>query len=143
MDMSNMGDLMNNPMVKDMMNNPEMMKMAASMMGGGNADPAKMQEMMQNPTLSKFLDNPEMLSSTIGMLKNPMAKQQLETVSKQVGISPETIIRLMEFCVSCAHGYKKVKPAMPVLKWGLIALVIAYLLKWFGVTSGLFFLMPF
>lgn len=33
-DMSNMADLMNNPMVKEMMNNPEMMKMAQQMMAG-------------------------------------------------------------------------------------------------------------
>jgi hypothetical protein len=45
--MGDMGDLMNNPMVKNMMNNPEMMKMAAEMMGGGGPaggmpDPSKM-----------------------------------------------------------------------------------------------------
>lgn len=51
-DMSNMADLMNNPMVKEMMNNPEMMKMAQQMMagmggqGGTAPDATKMQEMM-------------------------------------------------------------------------------------------------
>ena len=31
--MSNMAEMMSNPMVKEMMNNPEMMKMASEMMG--------------------------------------------------------------------------------------------------------------
>mgnify|MGYP006950297986 CR=1 FL=1 len=34
-DMNNMAEMMNNPMVKEMMNNPEMMKNAMNMMGGG------------------------------------------------------------------------------------------------------------
>ena len=44
--------MMNNPMIKEMMNNPEMMKMAQQMMasmggqGGAPPDAAKMQEMM-------------------------------------------------------------------------------------------------
>jgi len=33
--MGDMGDMMNNPMFKEMMNNPEMMKQAMSMMNGG------------------------------------------------------------------------------------------------------------
>ena len=33
----NMEEMMKNPMVKEMMNNPEMMKMAMNMMGGGGA----------------------------------------------------------------------------------------------------------
>ena len=71
------------------MNNPEMMKMAQSMMGGmggggagGIPDPSKMQEMMQNPSMSKLLDNPEFLDSTLSMLKSPMARPQVETMAK-------------------------------------------------------------
>ena len=142
----NMADMMNNPMVKEMMNNPEMMKMASQMMGqmgGAGADPAKMQEMMQNPSLAKILDNPDFLASTVGMLKNPAARPQLEQVAGQVGISPETLVRVLEFFVSCAYGYKRVSPAVPFLKYGLIILVVAYLLKWLGFTEGLFFTAPF
>ena len=32
--MNNMAEMMNNPMVKEMMNNPDMMKQAMNMMGG-------------------------------------------------------------------------------------------------------------
>ena len=45
---------------------------------GGMPDPSKMQEMMSNPSMSKLLDNPEFLQSTIGMLKSPMARPQVE-----------------------------------------------------------------
>jgi len=87
--MGNMGDMMNNPMMKEMMNNPEMMKMAQQMMGGmmggqpggapgagagGMPDPAVMQDMMKNPSFAKIMDNPDFLASTVGMLKNPAAK---------------------------------------------------------------------
>lgn len=41
-------------------------------------DASKMQEMMQNPSLSKILDNPDFLASTVSMLRNPMAKPQLD-----------------------------------------------------------------
>lgn len=87
--------MMNNPMVKEMMNNPEMIKMAYSMMGaqggqpgqaGGMPDPSKMQEMMQNPSISKFIDNPEFLSSTVQMLKNPAARPQVEAIAKQTNM---------------------------------------------------------
>jgi hypothetical protein len=43
--MGNMADMMNNPMVKEMMGNPEMIKMAQQMMmggAGGMPDPSKM-----------------------------------------------------------------------------------------------------
>lgn len=146
--MGDMGDLMNNPMVKNMMNNPEMMKMAAEMMGGGGPaggmpDPSKMQEMMKDPSMAKMLDNPDFLAQTVGMLKNPMAKSQLEGLTKQSGLAPDTIIKMLEYCVSMAYGYKKIKPAMPFIKYSMLILVVSYLLKWTGFTTGLIFMMPF
>ena len=115
--------------------------------GAGNGaappDASKMQEMMKNPSIAKVLDNPEFIGSAVQMLKTPMAKPQLEAIAKQTGISEGTILTTLEWLVSAAYGYKRVKPALPIIKYGLIILIVAYLLKWFGVTSGLFFMMPF
>lgn len=52
-----MAAMADNPMVKEMMNNPEMMKMAMNMMNGGGGeggampDPAAMQGLMGNPSM--------------------------------------------------------------------------------------------
>ena len=93
--------------------------------------------------MAKILDNPDFLHSTVQMLKNPMAKPQLEEIAKKAGVSSETIVRLLEWMVGAIYGYKKIKPVVPVIKYGLIILLIAYLLKWFGVTQGLFFMSVF
>ena len=119
-------------------------------MGGNQAgaapmpDTNKMQEMMQNPSISKFIDNPEFLHSTVQMLKNPMAKQQVEAISKQANIAPETLIKVLEFLVNCAFGMKKAKNFFgnPIIKFGLIILILSLLLKWFGFTDDYLFMMP-
>jgi len=50
--MGNMAEMMNSPMVQQMMQNPDLMKQAAAMMGwGGASNPADMQNMMQNPSV--------------------------------------------------------------------------------------------
>ena len=49
--MGSMADMMNSPMVQQMMQNPDLMKEAAAMMGGGGPNTADMQNMMQNPSL--------------------------------------------------------------------------------------------
>ena len=147
----NMADMMNNPMVKEMMNNPDMMKMAQQMMGGmggaggGAPDPSKMQEMMKNPSMAKLLDNPEFLDSTLGMLKSPMARPQVEAMATQMNISPDNMIRVLEWLVSAGKAFKKVKNVVtnPIIKYGLIILVVSYLLFWFGFTKVLLFMVPF
>lgn len=68
------------------------------------------------------------------MLKNPMAKTQLDEIAKKAGVSSETIVRLLEWVVSAIYGYNKIRPVVPVIKYGLLILLVAYLLKWFGVT---------
>ena len=90
--------------------------------------------------MAKFLDNPDFLYSTVQMLKNPMAKPQLDEMAKKMGVSSEFILRMLEWFVSALYGYKKIKPVIPVIKYGLIVLVVSYLLKWFGFTQGLFFM---
>ena len=76
---------MNNPMMKEMMNNPEAIKMAMDMMkgqqpGGAGANPEDMKKAMENPSLQGMLNNPEMLSTSINMLKSNPA--MLEMMSK-------------------------------------------------------------
>ena len=51
--MGNMQEMMNNPMVKQMRNNPEMMKMAQQMMGGQGFDPSKMDPSKMQDMLNK------------------------------------------------------------------------------------------
>lgn len=149
--MGNMNEMMNNPMVKEMMNNPEMMKMAQQMMmgggmgSGGMPDPNKMQDMMKNPSMAKLLENPEFLSSTLEMLKSPAARGQVDAIAKQTGMSSDTLLKVLSFLVNCAHGASKVKSffSNPIIYYGFLILVISYLLKWFGFTDDLLFMMPF
>ena len=148
MNPQNMGDMMNNPMVKEMMNNPEMMKMAQQMMmggGGGTPDPNAMQEMMKNPSMSKLLDNPEFLKSTLTMLKSPMARPQVEQMAKQMNISPDNLIRVLEWLVSMGGVFKRIKDFVtnPIIKYGLFILIISYVMYWLGFTKDLMFMMPF
>jgi hypothetical protein len=79
------------------------------------------------------------------MLKNPMAKPQIEAVAAQTGMSADTLIRVLEFLVSCAYGYKRTKSFImhPIVLLSLTILIVSYLLKWFGFQKELLFMMPF
>ena len=59
-----------------MLNNPDLMRQAASMMGGGGPgamggiggmDPS----MLNNPSIKGFLANPDFLNNAVNMMKNP------------------------------------------------------------------------
>ena len=104
--------MMNNPMVKEMMNNPEMMKMAMEMMNGGQGqggpagvpNPQAMQDMMKNPSMQNMLGNPEMLAQSVAMMKNNPA--MLEMLQKQMpGVQPETLVRGLEWLATLARCY--------------------------------------
>jgi len=92
--------------------------------------------MMQNPSIGKFIDNPEFLNTTVQMLKNPMARPQVEQIAKTTGMAPETLIKILEFLVNCAYGMKRTKSFFtnPIIKYGLIFLVLSLILKWLGFT---------
>ena len=145
---ANPADMMNNPMVQEMMKNPEMIKMAQQMMMGGQGgapNPSAMQDMMKNPSMAKMLDNPEFLKSTVSMLKSPMARPQVEQMAKQVNMNPDTLISVLDWMASAAVAFSKVKRVVtnPIIYYGLITLIVSYLLFWFGFTKDLLFMMPF
>lgn len=79
------------------------------------------------------------------MLKSPMARGQLDQMAKGMNMSGDTLIKVLEFLVKCAYGFKRVKNVVthPVIWYGLIILVASYILKWLGITTELLFMMPF
>ena len=108
------------------------------MMGGMGGNPgampdaSKMQEMMKNPSMSKMLENPDFLSTTLNMLKSPMAKGQLDAIAQQTGMSSSTIIKCLEWLVSLAYMYNRMRPVLPIIKYGFILLVISLIARWMG-----------
>ena len=113
--------------------------------GGATPNPAAMQDMMKNPSMAKMLDNPDFLKSTVSMLKSPMARPQVEQMARQVNMSPDTLISVLDWLASAAVAFSKVKRVVgnPVIYYGLIILVVSYVLFWFGFTKDLLFMMPF
>ena len=107
-------------------------------------DTSKMQEMMQDPSLSKLIENPDFLHSTIQMLKQPMARPQVEAIAKQTGMNPDTLIKVLEFLVNCAYGMKRAKTFFtnPIIKYGLMFLILSLVLKWLGFTKDYLFMVP-
>lgn len=78
------------------------------------------------------------------MLKNPMARPQVEQIAKQTGMAPETLVKVLEFLVNCAFGMKRAKSFFtnPIIKYGLIFLVLSLILKWLGFTQDYLFMVP-
>ena len=60
-------------------------------------------------------------------------------------MSADTMIYMAEWMVSCAFFYKRFKWIWEtaLIRYGIIMVVLAYLLKWFGFTEGLFFMKIF
>mgnify|MGYP007004892549 CR=1 FL=1 len=55
------------------------------------------------------------------------------------------MIRVLEWLVRAGKAFKKVKNVVsnPIIKYGLIILVVSYLAFWLGFTKDLAFMMPF
>ena len=66
-------------------------------------------------------------------------------MASQVNMNPDTLIKVLEWLASAAVGMNKVKKVVsnPIIKYGLIILIISYLLYWLGFTSDLLFMTPF
>ena len=140
-DPANPTAMMDNPMVKEMMNNPEMMKMAMGMMGGGQGqggsagapNPEAMQEMMKNPSMQNMLRNPEMLAQSIAMMKNNPA--MLEMLQKQMpGVQPETLVRGLEWLGWLARCYAYARSFFlnKLIQLAFLGAFIAILFWYFG-----------
>ena len=78
------------------------------------------------------------------MLKAPAARGQVEAISKQANMNPDTLIKVLEFLVNCAFGMKKAKNFFgnPIIKYGLLLLILSFVLKWLGFTNDYLFMMP-
>ena len=101
---------MNNPMMQQMLNNPDLMKHAASMMGGGGMDPSGMQSMMQNPSLQGMMSNPDFLTNTVNMLKNN--KGMLDMMQKQnPGMNVNLLLKGLQGVSLVARAYQAIKRA--------------------------------
>ena len=130
--MGMMGNMMNNPMVQQMMANPDLMRQAASMMGGGAAgglDPNAMQNMMQNPSMKNLLGNPDMISSALGMMKDPAMMNMMKQQNPNLNV--DMMVKALDVLASCASAYKKVKTAwsnifVRLAVFGLLVALISY-----------------
>lgn len=60
-------------------------------------------------------------------------------------MSPDTMIKVLEWLVRAGMAAKKIKDTVsnPIIKYGLIVLLLSYLLYWLGFTKDLLFMMPF
>ncbi|XP_076354648.1 ubiquilin-1-like isoform X2 [Tachypleus tridentatus] len=66
-----MRQLMDNPMVQSMMNNPEYMRQLIT------SNPQMQQLMERNPEISHMLNNPDLLRQTMEVVRNPAMLQEL------------------------------------------------------------------
>lgn len=55
------------------------------------------------------------------------------------------MVRVLEFLVKCAYGFKQVKTVFSytLVRVSLAVLVMSYVLYWVGLTTELLFMMPF
>ena len=66
-------------------------------------------------------------------------------MASKTGMSADNLIRVLEWLVKAGLAAKKLKDAVshPIIKYGLIVLVLSYVLYWLGFTQDLMFMMPF
>ena len=134
--------------MQEMMKNPEMIKMAQQMMGGGGGgfdpskmDPSKMQNMM-SPEMKGMMTDPDFLRNTLNMLKSPMGRPQVEQMAKQMNVNPDTMLWGLEWLLRLFIFWKRLT-SNPIIFYGLIVLILSYILYWLGFTKDLLFMMPF
>jgi hypothetical protein len=79
--MNMIGGMMDNPMVQQMMQNPDFMRQASQMMSGGGMNMSAMQGMMSNPSMKNLVSNPDFLQNALNMLKDPRNKGMFESMA--------------------------------------------------------------
>ncbi|CDW87647.1 tpr domain containing protein [Stylonychia lemnae] len=130
--MDMMSNMMNNPMVQQMMQNPDMMRQAQQMMSGGNMDPSKMQDMMQNPSMKNLMSNPDMISNALNMMKDPRNKGMLDMMKQQnPNLNVDMMMKAIDVLAKVASTYKRVKSAwaniyVRLTVFALLVAIIAY-----------------
>lgn len=133
---ANMAEMMDNPMIKEMLNNPETMRNMMNMMGnqgqGGPMSAEGMQEMMKDPSLKNMMKNPEAIANMLNMVKsNPALK---ETLAKQIGIEPDQLDKGLGVFKSILGAYSSVRNffANKVVQLSILLLIIYTLFRYFG-----------
>lgn len=102
----NQADMMNNPALKEMMNNPETLKQAMSAMNG-QGDPVAMQDMMKNPSMQNLLNNPEMITNAVNMMKGNPAMLDAMAAQLPQGVDRNTMLKGLEWLASLARFYAR------------------------------------
>jgi hypothetical protein len=133
----NMAEMMNSPMVQEMMKNPDLMQQAAAMMGGGGAglDPSNMQSMMQNPSLQGMLQNPDFLENTVKMLSDPRNKGMMDMMQQQnPNMNMNLLLKALGLLSKLAAAYRAIKRAWSnvVVRLVIFGLLIALVAYYFG-----------
>ncbi len=133
--MEMMNNMMCNPMVQQMMQNPDFMRQAAQMMQGGGAgglNPSSMQNMMNNPSMKGFLENPEILNQAINMMTDPNNKGMIDMVKQQYpGLNVEMMAKALKVIAKLATVYKAARQAwsnifVRLAVFGILVMIIAY-----------------
>lgn len=142
--MEMMNNMMSNPMVQQMMQNPDFMKQAAQMMGGGagNAagglggmNPQAMQQMMQNPSMSGLLDNIGMIETSLNMLTDPKNKAMRDMIQQQnPSLNVDMMAMVLKYIVKLASTYKAAKKVWSnvYVRLTIFALIILLIAYYFG-----------
>ena len=60
-------------------------------------------------------------------------------------MGPDTLLNVLSFLINLVWVVKKIRDvfANPIIYYGFILLVVSYLLRLFGFTQDLLFMMPF
>lgn len=80
------------------------------MNGQGGMNLSGMSSLVSNPSMQNLIKNPDFLSNALNMMKDPKNKGMTDMLQKQYpGMNVNALIRVLEFLINLASGYRKVK----------------------------------